>query len=246
MKTRTDARNHGPRLWVPRRLLALAVGAIIAAAPGALCAQQFGTDDAGVVKFGACQIEAWHGETETRVEPACQLIRNLEVMVGFALDGVGGGIEEYSLELKTVLRAPEPGGLGVGLVGGLDVAREWEPEDGPLAGAFVYVPATLSFGDDRFLLHGNLGWQFSRDDDRHSLLWGARGDLHLPWLDERFVVVGELFGDDSERPEFQAGLRTKIVPDRLILDVSWGGHTVRQREGRGWVVGFGWTPPPFL
>jgi hypothetical protein len=232
---------------------------IVGWAPGGH-AQQFGTDDANLTTYRACQIEAWRGETEARIEPACHLIRNLEVMLGIGLDpDHGGGIEQYTLELKTQFREPQPGGLGFGLVAGFDFAGPGDDDHRGFEGAFAYVPATLSFGDDRFLLHGNLGWHYERnghhhghghghahdENGHHAFTWAARGDLHLPWLQERLVVVGELFGENRISPEYQVGLRTWVVPNRLVVDVSWGGHTASGLERKGWMFGFGWTPPAF-
>jgi hypothetical protein len=237
-------------------LLALALAAPLLFAPTPLPAQQFGTDDAMIAEFGACQVEAWQGETERRIEPACHLLRNLEITLGIGMEPDRNRVDEYTVEAKTVFRELQPGGLGIGLVAAADLHGRSENGNGRFAGVFAYVPATVSFGDDRFLLHGNLGWRYEPDGDEddgesngdngtHSLLWAARGDLRLPWLDERFVVVGDLFSENGNRPEYQVGLRFRAVPDRFILDLSWGGHTAQGAEGRGWVFGFGWTPPPF-
>jgi len=232
-----------------------AVSRISAIITAALClsvtsakvdAQQFGTDDAGMVERGACQLEAWRGERQTRIEPACQLVPNVEITLGMELDARAAAVEEYTLEMKTVFRAPEPGRLGVSLVGGVDFAGRSATEDELLTGAFLYVPATLSIGDDRLLLHGNLGWQTAPGNSGEgSLIWGARGDLELPWADERLVAIAELFAGEGGGAEYQVGLRTRLVPDRFLLDLSWGGHTELPGNRRGWVLGIGWTPAPF-
>jgi hypothetical protein len=230
------------------------LGALLALLiPPVLHAQQFLTDDAAMAAFPACQVEAWRGETETRIEPACRLVRGLEVTLGLGFNPDRlERMEEFALELKTHLVPPRPGGVGLALVGGLDFDARPDDDQAEFAGVFAYLPLTLSLGDDLVLLHANVGWAYGRDADEsaeareHSALLGLRGDLHLPWLEERFVLVGELFGEGRERPEFQVGLRTWVVPDRLVVDVSWGGHPERGARGRGWVFGFGWTPPPLI
>jgi hypothetical protein len=67
-------------------------------------------------------------------------------------------------------------------------------------------------------------------------------------LTDRFTIIGEIFGEGEETPEFQVGLRTEVIPQRLLMDVSYGDH-LRDRvdENRiGLVVGLAWTPPPFF
>jgi hypothetical protein len=242
-----------------RTLLAAVLALLGFAAPTTLAAQQFFTDDATLANFPACQLEAWRSGEETRFEPACRLVRDLEVTLGLGFNPERRErLENYTLELKTGLRELRPGGFGISVVAGLDFDARPDDETGEFAGAFAYVPATLSIGEDRLLLHANLGWHFGRnafavddpdaaDDEReHTVLMGVRGDLELPWLDERFVVVGELFGEGMRRPVYQVGLRTRVIPDRLIVDVSWGGNTAPGEQGKGWIFGFGWTPPRLL
>jgi hypothetical protein len=128
-----------------------------------------------------------------------------------------------------------------------------------VAGAFAYVPVSLSSVGDRLILHGNLGWHFERhghghhhqaddahEDAHHALTWAARGDLLLPITGERFTLIGELFGENRIRPEYQLGLRSALIPERLLADLSWGGHTAAGFQGAGWALGFAWTPPPFF
>lgn len=73
------------RLLVPATLAAVSAGARPATA------QQYVVEDAAVVEYRACQIEAWHGERESWMEPGCQPLRNLELTVGagFLADGDG-------------------------------------------------------------------------------------------------------------------------------------------------------------
>ncbi len=230
-------------------LLLLASGL---AAPAA--AQQFVTDDAAIVDYRACQLEAWHGQVESWVQPACQPIRNLEITVGIGfLANDGGRTIEYLLEGKTIFRELETNGFGWGLVAGVGVDPLAQVSGWPVAEIYAYLPASLSLADDRLILHGNLGWHFERgehehngevhEEAHHALTWAFRSDVLLA---ERLTLIGELFAEDRFLPEYQVGLRTTVVADRLLIDVTYGGHTAAGADGLGWVVGLTWTPPPFF
>jgi hypothetical protein len=77
----------------------------------------------------------------------------------------------------------------------------------------------------------------------HAFTWAFRGDLVLT---ERFTLIGELFGEDRLRPEYQLGLRTILLPEYLLADLSYGGHSAAGVAGAGWAVGLAWTPPPLF
>jgi hypothetical protein len=227
-------------------------------APAGAASQQFVTDDAAIVDRRACQLEAWLGQTSSWILPACQFVPRLEITagVGFGDGGHGGGRHaEYVLQGKYLFRELAPGGLGVGLVAGLGYDPLSQVRGG-VEGVFAYVPLSLSLRDHGLILHGNLGWLFERDEHEHNghvhdeahhaLTWAARADLLLPLAGERFTLIGELFGEDRLRPEFQLGLRSELIAGRLLVDMSWGGHTQRGTNGAGWSFGFAWTPPPLF
>jgi hypothetical protein len=236
-----------------------------------LHAQQFVVDDAAVVDAGACQLEAWHGGTASWILPACQPFRNLELTAGLGLHagGEGGRDPEYVLQAKYLIRGWGPRQLGIGVVAGIGADPFTQVSGRRLQGVYAYVPATyalpLAGSDERLVLHANLGGVLefdAHDDDAHGhaghghdhdgggahahLTWGARADLLLPVAADRFTLIGELFGEDRLLPEFQVGLRGVVVPERLMVDISYGGHTQRGLAGAGWVVGVAWTPPAFF
>jgi hypothetical protein len=83
-----------------RWALPLLAAALLLAGP--LHGQQFATDAAALVEYRACHLEAWHGERETRIEPACQLVRRLEVTLGIGSAGRECLVEgEYQLRTRT-------------------------------------------------------------------------------------------------------------------------------------------------
>ena len=81
-------------------------------------AQQYVVDDAAIVDYRTCHVEAWHGERASWILPACQPVGNLEIAagVGFVDEGDDLRETEYAVEAKTLLRPLEPNDWGVGLV----------------------------------------------------------------------------------------------------------------------------------
>jgi hypothetical protein len=236
---------------VARQARAAALAAAFMVAPAA--AQQFVTDDAAITEYGACQLEAWHGPRASWIQPACTPLRSLEVTVAVGFLDAGGADRDVNLLLqaKTLFRELQPGGWAWGLVAGTNPRAQTAPGQRRFGTVFAYVPLSVSFGDDRLVLHQNVGWHYRRDDPgatgnepAHAFSWGTRGDV---WVGGRFTTIGELFGDSrGAHPQWQAGLRTEVVRERLLLDVSYGGHTAAGLQGVGLVVGIAVTPPPFF
>jgi hypothetical protein len=232
--------------------LALAVHAHLT--PSRADAQQFVTDDAAIVEHRACQLEAWHGERKSWIIPACQAIRNLEISAGLGwLADDGARATEWLLEGQYLLREEGSGMPAVALVAGVEFASLSRLVGNGLPDAFVYVPVSATLAGDRVMVHGNLGWHVERDEHEHdgvahvgahhALTWAFRGDFTVS---ERFTLIGETFGENRQSPEFQVGVRSALLADRLMLDISWGGHTAPDERGLGWTAGFVWTPPPFF
>jgi hypothetical protein len=250
--------GRAPASAVGRVLVACALAPLLwLAALAEASAQQFVTDDAGTVGFRACQLEGWYGESASWILPACEFVRNLEITAGVGfLPENGTHDTEYVLQGKYLLRQLTTGDIGVGVVAGLGFGPLSQVVGNGVAGVFAYVPVGLSLVADRLILHANLGWHFDRNDHddhaheqaerHHALAWAARADVLLPVPGERVTLIGELFGQNRVRPEYQVGLRTTIIPDRLDFDLSWGGHTAAALPGAGWAAGVAWTPPPFF
>jgi hypothetical protein len=78
----------------------------------------------------------------------------------------------------------------------------------------------------------------------HRFAWGARTDVELH---TRLVAIAELYDIHAGHATWQAGLRTRVRPERLILDLTYGDQLRRGRGERpGWILGLGWTPPPIV
>jgi hypothetical protein len=235
-------------------LTTLLVGASLHARPLQLQAQQFVTDDAALVEYRSCQLEAWHGETVSWLIPACQFLRNLEVSAGTGrVTHEGARSSEWLLEGKYLIHEFDRRGVGLGLVAGLTFENPSRISSHNLSGAYAYVPVSVPLAGESLVVHANLGWEFERDEHdhygiahsntHHALTWALRGDLAIT---DRFLMIGELFSEDRLRPGYQVGLRSILMPDRFSVDVSWGGHTDGNAAGLGWTAGVAWTPAPFF
>ena len=238
-----------PLTWMAAGSLLLAVMALPVAA------QQYVVDDAEIVERGACQVEAWHGERASWILPACQIIRNLEITAGAGFVDEGGGHREteYAVELKTLLRPLTPGGWGVGVVFGVGPNPSAEPGEARFGDVYAFVPASLSLGDDRLVLHGNVGWEWHRETvdhgdhvheaDDHHLTWGIRSDVAV---NDLVSILGEFHGEDRNRPAYQVGLRFHFPEAGVETDLSWGGHTHGDLRGAGFTAGVAFVSGRFL
>ena len=221
-------------------LLRTAVLFLALSAP--LRAQQWVTDDIGVVNPDSCQLEVWHGQRSSWVIPGCEAIPNLELSIAAGLAEVerGDRQSEYALQAKTVLRAARAGNWGMALGAGVGVSHE-----GHFGSVYAYVPVGWSLGEDRVLLYSNLGWRYTQADRMHVLTYGARGDWAVA---PRLSLIGEVFGanGDDLPPEYQIGGRITVLPNRLRVDLTFGGWAEPGDFGRGggWTVGVAYTPGP--
>jgi hypothetical protein len=73
---------------------------------------------------------------------------------------------------------------------------------------------------------------------------GGRADFALS---DRFTLIAELFNQGEGSAKYQIGLRTTIIEEHLLTDLSYGyGFGRVESEDRiGLVLGVAWTPPPF-
>jgi len=213
------------------------------AAPAA--AQQFVVDDAGTVGRAACQVEGWVGEGNSWLLPACRLHAGPEVTLGLGSvrEDPDSRTLEWVLQGKFPVRDPEEEGWGWSVVAGVGGDPLAQVTGRHPRSAFAYVPFTVQAS--AAALHLNLGWFTELDgagaDRSHAATWGIRGDVEVR---PRFAVIGELAGEGGERPLWQVGVRLPLLPELLLVDVSWGGRGEGERSGSGWAVGAAWTPPP--
>lgn len=238
-------RMKGPAPGVAIAVILLAA-ILIAVRPPAAGAQQFVVDDAGTTASGACQVEGWWGDENSWLLPACRLRAGPEVTLGFGSvrEDPGSRTLEWVLQAKRPVRDPDEDGWGWSAVAGIGGDPLAQVTGRHLRSAFVYVPLTAQAS--AVTLHLNLGWLTELDGEEaersHAATWGMRGDVEVH---PRLAIIGEVAGEGGGRPLRQVGARIPIRPDRLLVDLSWGGRPDGERSGSGWAVGTAWTPPPF-
>ncbi|MGB6054249.1 MAG: hypothetical protein WBG17_03315 [Burkholderiaceae bacterium] len=222
--------------------LALLCGALMVSAQAA---GPLVTDDASIVDPGACQLETWfkrnRDSSETWLQSACNPTGNLELTLGGARTSDAGGTRTSDLvvQLKTIVKPLETNGWGWGLAFGSnrqpdpDGTREW----------YATLPLSVSFDDDRLLLHANLGWLREQEQRRDRLTWGVATEKQL---DARNWLIAEVFGQHQGRPYYQFGLRHWLLPERAQIDLTYGNRFGRDDAGHWLSIGLRLLSPAFL
>jgi len=219
-----------------------------------LHAQQYITDDAGITGHRACQIQMWHGERSSWVLPVCSPLRNIELSLGFIAvwKDEADGHFEYTAQGKTLFKPLTTNSWGAGLVlgTGRDPAFVGLTNEGYTI--YGYVPLSVSFGDDRVILHENTGWLYGRTNgvSTNAVTWALRGDVRVT---TQFTVTGEVYGAEDvgsngggTPAEFQMGVRRLLRREHVQLDLSYGGTLRTGSPGAGWTIGLALITPPFL
>ncbi|TVP43842.1 MAG: hypothetical protein EA350_12880 [Gemmatimonadales bacterium] len=234
------------------RFISMSLSAFVAASfltsPLSLHAQQMVVDDAAITEPGACQVEAWWGEAEQWVLPACTLLPRTEVTLGAGWFDRGAGSTDPHLFAEAKLLARDSDALpwGWGVVVGTALSLESGGER--VSQLFAFVPVTVNLETLPLVLHANAGWALEREvhgdhaHDHQGFLWGLRGDLAIS---ERLALLGEVMGLSGDEAEGQAGVRLFVVPDRLAMDLSYGFSLNSDEDGLGFQLGLAWTPAPF-
>lgn len=213
--------------------------------PPAQAARPFVTDDARLTTAGSCQLESWvrsyRASTEFWALPACNPGGNFEITAGGGLarsDGAPNS-HDYVIQAKTLFRELSPNGWGIGLAAGRVMHPAVNPGPNLLGNTYAYVPASFSFLDDKAVVHANLGWLRDRATRRDNLSWGIGGE----WaFNERLSAIAESFGDNRNKPYWQAGLRVFIVPQRVQIDGTVGQQMHGPHESRWFSLGLRLTP----
>jgi len=201
-------------------------------------------DDAAVTEHGACQVEAWWGENELWVLPACTFLPRTEIAVGVGRFDRGAGATPHLFgQARLPGRDVDTLRWGWGVVVG--AALSFGSNDVRVGLIIAYVPVSLDLETLPLVLHGNAGWALEREihedhsHDHRGFLWGLRGDLALS---ERLGLIAEVSGLSGDMAQAEAGIRLGVIPDRLALDLSYGLSLDRAEAGLGVQVGIAWTP----
>jgi hypothetical protein len=210
----------------------------------ARAARPFVTDDARLTTAGSCQLESWmrvySNSQEFWALPACNPTGNLEITLGGTMAKADGesSTSDYVLQFKTLFKSMQTNGWGLGLAVGKVHHPDTNPGPNQLGNTYAYVPLSVSFQDDRFILHSNLGWLRDTATRQDIATWGLGGEFHTG---TRLLLIAESFGDDQSRNFWQAGIRYSIIPNLFQIDTTAG-----QQLGGGnnrWIsFGLRWTP----
>lgn len=237
-------------MTLPHALPALLAAAALLAPLAAHAARPMITDDARLTDPGACQVETWRkalrgGAWEFWAFPACNPTGNFEVTLGgnSLPDGDGGRAGDYVLQGKTLFRELEPNDYAWGLAAGAVRHGDPAPGQGNLSSAYFYVPVSVSFADDRVVLHLNLGAQSNHDNGTRPVTWGVGTEFNLT---RRFALIAETFGDDRGSPFYQGGVRFWVVPGRFQIDATGGARSGDYGDTRWWTVGVRLISPAFI
>jgi hypothetical protein len=207
------------------------------------------TDDARIVDPKACQVESWvkrgRGSTEFWALPACNPTGNAELTFGGALTRENGDdrFTDHLVQAKTIFRPLETNGWGAGLAVGTIRHPRREVANGWPGDAYFYVPVSISYADDFWVLHLNAGVVHRRDDGRNVPTWGIGNEVRL--RDDLFFIP-EVFHTEAGRPFYQVGMRYWIVKDRLQMDATFGNRAVSATADRWFSLGLRILSPPFL
>jgi hypothetical protein len=202
------------------------------------------TDDARIADAKACQLESWVKRNPDRTEiwalPACNFTGNLELTLGGTTTREAGRTRapDAVVQGKTLFKAMDPNGWGVGLAAGAirhpDAgSRDW----------YAYVPASFSFRDDAVVIHTNLGWLREDETRRSRLIWGLGTEVQLA---EGTWLIAETFGQNQGKPFHQLGLRHWLVPNRIQLDATYGDRNGGGSGERWTSIGLRLLSAPFL
>ena len=206
------------------------------------------TDDARIVDGKACQIESWMERSSERstywVLPACNFTGNLELTVGGAWTREDHGTRnsEVVLQGKSIFKSMDTNGWGLGIAAG----TLWHPRDNSNHrdyGLYAYLPASISFEDDRIIIHGNLGWNRDSAEQASHLQWGLATEMEII---KPLSLFAEVFGKEQGHPSFQFGFWYWIVPDRVQVNTAYGNCFGTPGGGYWFSVGFSLFSVSFL
>jgi hypothetical protein len=219
--------------WRLCAVAALALGLLAPSGAAQAAGGAFAVDDAGVDDPGACKVEAFASLARNDdfmgvVAPACviSLGRPLDIGVQFdrsRSDGEWG--TGLALKAKTaIVPFTDDAFFGVAISGGVGfdlTARE-------TAEWFVTVPVSIRLSKI-FQVNLNIGGVRDKFEHRSFVTWGAGFEL---MLGERFTLLGEVFGQSSERPGAQLGLR--FTPhEKVDFDIIYGRNL---NERSDWIT----------
>ena len=224
----------------------LPILATLLAPPTVFAARPLVTDDARLTDARACQMESWfhihHDSTELWALPACNPGGNFELTIGEALSRAAGHTDNngaFLIQGKTLFKPLETNGYGVGLA----VGYSTELGSGEGRSAYFYVPTSISFANDRFVLHTNLGAVRELEGATTRLTWGIGSETQTT---DRLFIIAETYGQNKGSPFFQMGLRYWIIPNHVQVDTTFGSQIGHLHDERWVSIGLRLITPPLF
>lgn len=208
-------------------------------------ARPFVTDDARLTTAHSCQVESWTrvypNSHEVWALPACNPTGNLEFTIGGGAAKLGDQrwTDDYVLQAKTLLKPLETNGWGYGIAVGTIRHPKVNPGPNLLGNVYAYVPVSMSFADDRYVVHINAGWLQDKATRDHQFTWGLGSELNL---NERWTLIAESFGNSVDTPWWQAGFRYSVIPGLLQIDTTGGRQFGNATDARWLSFGVRFTP----
>ena len=208
----------------------------------AFAGRPFTTEDARVLGDKQCQIETWvdrsRSATSASLVPSCNFGANIQWQVGGSRVRESGEtvFSEASVQAKTVLPSADDAPWNAGLVLGV-IRRVRESQGNGWDNPYAIVPITFSPPDSSTALHVNIGWRHDRSGNRNLTLWGLAAETGAG---ERWTLLGEAFGENSQRPFMRLGVRYAAIKDHLEFDLSAVTRPGGTREERFVSLGVTW------
>jgi hypothetical protein len=217
-------------------------------APPLRAAQPLVTDDAAVVSYKACQLEAWivatHGAREYWAQPACNFTGDLELTVGGARTDPSNEPSSSAvlLQAKWVpFSREEDRKWSFGLVGG--AARDTHAPHGSSAYQAYYAKLLASwYPRDDLEVDLNLGMANVYGSGSFALAGAAIQYAIVPALQ----LLAEVFHDEPGPVRFQGGVRWIVAPERFEAYASYGKRFSLSSDSWSVVVGVRLQTPAFL
>lgn len=188
------------------------------------------TEDAGVLGQAECEIESYAGRARSNdsdsvttrwAQFGCGIGHDTQLAFGTGAEKSDEGhTRPTALTGKTFLRELTDEQTGVSLAyalyGALEPGNRFKHEA-------TELKAVVSVPHSGWLVHANLGSQYSKTDKNYSTIWGLA--VERPGAVGPVDLMAEVFGDNHSAAWVQVGARWVVVPERFYLDTSWGVQT---------------------
>lgn len=128
-------------------------------------------------------------------------------------------VAEYVIQAKTLFKALETNGWGIGFAIGKVYHPAVTPSANQLGNTYAYIPYSASFNNDKVVMHLNVGVLHDRASNKDNMTWGIGGEFKAS---PRLTGVLEAYGDHQSSPFAQAGLRLSVIPNLFQVDATLG------------------------